>query len=220
VGHPKNESGVGSPTINPKHKRRAPQQQSPNDKIQCKYKNNIWIRSKKTEQQAMVITNNSKRTISKPGLFQGCTRRCKMQRNSVKSPMRVKQPSLKSNSCKAGTAKNQMGTEISTTNISPKTRWRPQPKQNDSKIKTTKYNRKIHKNTEQIYTKIQQKNKKLVVSAMKVEERPKGWIVQGRRMQEEATARSVGYTRRRVRSTLRRVELTFRRVQCRRWSAR
>jgi hypothetical protein len=40
-----------------------------------------------------------------------------------------------------------MGTEVSTTNISPKTRWRPQPKQNNSKIKPTKYNRNIHKNT-------------------------------------------------------------------------
>jgi hypothetical protein len=134
VRHPKNENGVSSPTINPKHKGRAPQQQSPSDKIQCKYKNNIWIWSKRTKQQAMIITNNSKRAISKPGLFQDRTRQCKMQRTFVKSPIQVKQPSLQSNSCKAGTAKNQMGIEVSTTNISPKTRWRPQPKQNNSKI--------------------------------------------------------------------------------------
>jgi hypothetical protein len=80
VGHPKNETGVGSPTINP------------NDKMQYKCKNKFWIRSKGTEQQAMVITNNSKKIISKLGLFQGRTRRCKLQRNSVKNPMRLKQP--------------------------------------------------------------------------------------------------------------------------------
>jgi hypothetical protein len=75
VRHPKNKTGVSFPTINP------------NDKMQYNCKNIIWIRSKGTEQQAMVITNNSKRTTSKPGLVQGRTRQCKMQRNSVKSPM-------------------------------------------------------------------------------------------------------------------------------------
>jgi hypothetical protein len=74
----KNENEVGSSTINPKQKERVPQQQSPNDKIQCKYKNKLWIQSKKTKQQVMVITNNSKRIISKPGLFQGRTKRCKL----------------------------------------------------------------------------------------------------------------------------------------------
>jgi hypothetical protein len=45
---------------------------------------------KKLNMRAMVITNNSKRTISKPGLFQGRTRRYKLQKNSVKSPIQVK----------------------------------------------------------------------------------------------------------------------------------
>jgi hypothetical protein len=89
-----NENGVGSPTINLKQKGRAPQQHNPNDKKKCKYKNKYWIRSKRTKHEAMVITNNSRRTISTLGLFQGHTRRCKLQRNSVKSSMRVKQPSL------------------------------------------------------------------------------------------------------------------------------
>jgi hypothetical protein len=57
VRHPKNKIGVGSPTINP------------NDKMQYKCKNKLWIRSKGTEQQAMIITNNSKRIISKSDLF-------------------------------------------------------------------------------------------------------------------------------------------------------
>jgi hypothetical protein len=114
--NPINENGVGSPTINPKRKGRAPQQHSPNDKKQCKYKDKFWIRSKRIEHEAMVFTNNSKRTKGKPGLFQGRTRRCKLQRNSVKSPMRIKQPSLKNDSCRASTAKNQMKakTHIST----------------------------------------------------------------------------------------------------------
>jgi hypothetical protein len=47
-----------------------------------------------------------------------------------------------------------------------------------------------------------------------VEEQPEGWIVQGRRLQVEAAARSVGDTRWRVRSTLRCVELKPRHVQC------
>jgi hypothetical protein len=47
--------------------------------------------------------------------------------------------------------KNQRGTEVSTTKISHRTRWRLKPtksKQNKRKIKPTKYNRKIHENTE------------------------------------------------------------------------
>jgi hypothetical protein len=81
VRDPENKYGVGSPTINS------------NSNKWCKYKNKYWIQSKRTEQQAMVIASDSKRIISKLDLFQGRTRRCKMQRNSVKSPMRVKQPS-------------------------------------------------------------------------------------------------------------------------------
>jgi hypothetical protein len=69
VKHPINKKGVGSPIINPEQEGRTPQQQIPKDKMQCKYKNKFWIQSKRTEQQAMVITNNSKRTISKLGLF-------------------------------------------------------------------------------------------------------------------------------------------------------
>jgi hypothetical protein len=105
---PINENGVSSPTINPKRKGKAPQQNSPNDKKQCKYKDKYWIRSKRTEHEAMVFINNSKRTKGKPGLFQGRTRRCKLQKNSVKNPMRVKQLSRKNDSRRAGTTKNQM----------------------------------------------------------------------------------------------------------------
>jgi hypothetical protein len=82
VRHPKNETGVGSPTINP------------NDKMQYKCKNKFWIRSKGIEQQAMIITNNLRIIISKPDLFQGSTRQCKLQINSVKSQLWVKQPPL------------------------------------------------------------------------------------------------------------------------------
>jgi hypothetical protein len=46
VRHPKNKTGVGSPTINL------------NDKMQYKCKNKFWIWSKGTKQQAMIITNN------------------------------------------------------------------------------------------------------------------------------------------------------------------
>jgi hypothetical protein len=99
---------VDSLTINPKHMGRTPQQHNPNDKKQCKYKDKYWIQSKRTEHEAMVFTNNSKRTKGKPGLFQGCTRRCKLQKNSMKSQMQVKQLSLKNDSCRASTAKNQM----------------------------------------------------------------------------------------------------------------
>jgi hypothetical protein len=145
VRDPKNEHGVGSPTTNPKGKE------------QCKYKNKVWIRSKRTEQQAMVITNDSKRTISKPGLFQGCTRQCKLQRNSVKSPMRVKQPSLQSDSCKASTTKNQMGAKgrppssISSSRSDHIIAGRLKPTKN--KIKT-----EIHKNNNTRKIKKQQKN--------------------------------------------------------------
>jgi ribosomal protein L44E len=54
----------------------------------------------------------------------------------------------------------------------------------------------------------------------RVEERLEGWIVQGRRLQEEAVAQSVGDTRRHVRSTLRRVKLMSQCVQCRQQIAR
>jgi hypothetical protein len=40
---PKNEHEMGFPTINPKQKRKTPQQQNSNDKKQCKYKNKFWI---------------------------------------------------------------------------------------------------------------------------------------------------------------------------------
>jgi hypothetical protein len=56
----------------------------------------------------MVITHNSKRIIDKPGLIQGPTKWFETQRNSVKSPIWVKQPSLRSDSYRVGTARNQM----------------------------------------------------------------------------------------------------------------
>jgi hypothetical protein len=69
VRDPINKNGVDSPTINPKQKGRAPQQHNPNDKKQCKYKDEHWIQSKRTEHEAMLITNDTKRTIGKPCLF-------------------------------------------------------------------------------------------------------------------------------------------------------
>jgi hypothetical protein len=55
VRHPKNETRVGSPTINP------------NDKMQYKCKNKFWIRSKGIEQQAIVITNKFKKNYKQAG---------------------------------------------------------------------------------------------------------------------------------------------------------
>jgi hypothetical protein len=63
---PINKYGVDSPTINPKQKGRRPNNIAQMiKKKQCKYKNKYWIRSKRTEHEAMALTNSSKRTISK-----------------------------------------------------------------------------------------------------------------------------------------------------------